>query len=400
MAEQQEIDAATTPHDATESIVQVLSEVLKHPTYACGGTIEYTSDIDVHWDSAGSTERLVIRHNECGPEPDALEKLLQDAIPADSAVRGKEVTDETYRKAFELDASTFCTNFSPYEAGIIDFIGQGLLPKSPCESQAYYEAELHRLNIGHHLYLAFICHSTAFDWAGPARNIQWVAFYDDCEPEVLEIISGYRITLMYNLYVRRGLGELAGYTDAMNVQQLPLYQLVKAAMDEPSFMPKGGVLGKYCSHDYGHASDLGFETLPDAFKGADMMAYEVFRTLRLTTHVCPVLYIDEGMKWVLDKEEEELEIEDRVGALARIGNTLSKPEIDVYRLAESLGGTLDHYSHELWKVNWLNDPTPDTANIQFACCYSGSDVDGLYSHCALLVNILAYNKRLDLLSRL
>ncbi|KAI1528226.1 hypothetical protein PtrSN002B_009315 [Pyrenophora tritici-repentis] len=372
MAEQQEIDAATTPHDATESIVQVLSEVLKHPTYACGGTIEYTSDIDVHWDSAGSTERLVIRHNECGPEPDALEKLLQDAIPADSAVRGKEVTDETYRKAFELDASTFCTNFSPYEAGIIDFIGQGLLPN----------------------------HSTAFDWAGPARNIQWVAFYDDCEPEVLEIISGYRITLMYNLYVRRGLGELAGYTDAMNVQQLPLYQLVKAAMDEPSFMPKGGVLGKYCSHDYGHASDLGFETLPDAFKGADMMAYEVFRTLRLTTHVCPVLYIDEGMKWVLDKEEEELEIEDRVGALARIGNTLSKPEIDVYRLAESLGGTLDHYSHELWKVNWLNDPTPDTANIQFACCYSGSDVDGLYSHCALLVNILAYNKRLDLLSRL
>jgi len=78
-----------------------------------------------------------------------------------------------------------------------------------------------------------------FDWAGPAKDIQWAAFYSDCEHEVLEVTSGYRITLTYNLYVRRGLGELTGHTNAMDVQQLPLYQKVNAALNDPSFMPEG-----------------------------------------------------------------------------------------------------------------------------------------------------------------
>jgi len=82
-------------------------------------------------------------------------------------------------------------------------------------------------------------HSMTFDWAGPAKDIQWAAFYSDCEHEVLEVTSGYRITLTYNLYVRRGLGELTGHTNAMDVQQLPLYQKVNAALNDPSFMPEG-----------------------------------------------------------------------------------------------------------------------------------------------------------------
>ena len=42
---------------------------------------------------------------------------------------------------------------------------------------------------------------TICDWsAKKGEAIQLAAFYSDCEHEVLEVISGYRITLTYNLY--------------------------------------------------------------------------------------------------------------------------------------------------------------------------------------------------------
>lgn len=42
---------------------------------------------------------------------------------------------------------------------------------------------------------------TICDWsAQKGEAIKWAAFYSDCEHEVLEVISGHRITLTYNLY--------------------------------------------------------------------------------------------------------------------------------------------------------------------------------------------------------
>lgn len=41
-----------------------------------------------------------------------------------------------------------------------------------------------------------------FDWSGEkgTNTIQWAAFLSDCEHEVLEVTSGHRVTLTYNLY--------------------------------------------------------------------------------------------------------------------------------------------------------------------------------------------------------
>ncbi len=42
---------------------------------------------------------------------------------------------------------------------------------------------------------------TICDWsAQKGEAIKWAAFYSDCEHEVLEVTSGHRITLTYNLY--------------------------------------------------------------------------------------------------------------------------------------------------------------------------------------------------------
>ena len=83
-----------------------------------------------------------------------------------------------------------------------------------------------------------------FDWGTTASNggldsIQWAAFYSDCEHEVLEVTDGHRITLTYNLYFTPGVGDLAGNSPAMDIKQLPLFNKVKAALDDPAFLSEG-----------------------------------------------------------------------------------------------------------------------------------------------------------------
>lgn len=70
-------------------------------------------------------------------------------------------------------------------------------------------------------------------------KIKWAAFYSDCEHEVLEVQSGYRITLTYNLYTSSGLGDMTGNAVAMDPKQLPLYSLVKELLSSATFMKDG-----------------------------------------------------------------------------------------------------------------------------------------------------------------
>ena len=84
-----------------------------------------------------------------------------------------------------------------------------------------------------------------FDWSISSQvdqdhqhAIKWAAFYSDCEHEVLEVASGHRLTLTYNLFVTRGLGHLAG-TSALDPTQLPMYRPLKDALDIPGFLRHG-----------------------------------------------------------------------------------------------------------------------------------------------------------------
>jgi hypothetical protein len=91
--------------------------------------------------------------------------------------------------------------------------------------------------------------SKTFQWgadapnASPVPQLQWAAFYSDCEHEVKEVTEGHRVTLTYNLYHTPGAGELAGTKTAMNVETLPLFQYAKGALKTPTFMPNGESIG-------------------------------------------------------------------------------------------------------------------------------------------------------------
>lgn len=57
-----------------------------------------------------------------------LQDLLHACTPATFGHAGRDVLDETYRKAGKLDAQHFSTNFHPADFGILDAIKQTLLP--------------------------------------------------------------------------------------------------------------------------------------------------------------------------------------------------------------------------------------------------------------------------------
>ncbi|OTB12107.1 hypothetical protein K445DRAFT_67065 [Daldinia sp. EC12] len=256
---------------------------------------------------------------------DNLARLVADMSPAKFGLGKKDVYDENYRKALKLDPSHFALNFSPYECGIIDSIAQILLPDWQAGNNKKHRgvrAELYMLNVYHGPSGHFRSHvdtprsksqfgslvvclpvaheggqlevrhngkTISFDWSKLDMNqpsIQWAAFYSDCEHEVLQVQSGHRITLTYNLYATRGNGELTSHPKPLDLGQLPLYNHIHSIIGQEKFMPDGGYLGFYTTHSYPHASRHFCD--PDTLKGLDMAIWECFTALGYSVYLRPV----------------------------------------------------------------------------------------------------------------
>lgn len=87
-----------------------------------------------------------------------------------------------------------------------------------------------------------------YDWSSSSARgdddarqpaVRWAAFYSDVEHEVLEVRSGHRVTLTYNLYAVRGGGLLAGECPALDPAYLPLHDFAKRMLEEEEFMVQG-----------------------------------------------------------------------------------------------------------------------------------------------------------------
>ncbi|KAF8644501.1 hypothetical protein AX16_008425 [Volvariella volvacea WC 439] len=195
-------------------------------------------------------------------QDDHLRELSDACSPAPFGLDGKNVYDETYRKARKMNPEDFTINFSPDRHGIKSLVNDALV-----KMDAPIRVELYKLNVygelfdpGVHLYgtlTPIVSDKGSFfkahkdtprgpdmfgslvvilptqhtggqlllrhedqQWtidpveqlreAGPTSgsadsssntiNVAYVAFYGDIEHEVLPIESGYRVTLTYNLY--------------------------------------------------------------------------------------------------------------------------------------------------------------------------------------------------------
>lgn len=284
-----------------------------------------------------------------------IQQLFEDMQPATFGYQGQDVLDESYRKASKLDPSHFDCTFNPYEMGIIDEVAQILLPgvkrKTTSNNNSagnprneginVMRAELYKLNIysgpsGHfkahvdtprsneQIGSLVVClpsahqggqlevrhqgRSMKFDWSMPdtARpEIQWAAFYSDCEHEVMEVTSGHRITLTYNLYARNMSSTDAPHAGRglMDPTQLPLHGILHSLFLQENFMPGGGYLGVHTSHAYPHTSKSA--CLPATLKGIDMAVWETFRSLGCVVKLRPVVELADPYHYGHEPEYED-----------------------------------------------------------------------------------------------
>jgi hypothetical protein len=99
--------------------------------------------ITIRYGLHGSGQILTL---PCPTDTDStLPSLLARCEPAVFGRNGQNVLDESYRRATKLDTTDFVTDFSPYEAGIINIIAQLLLPGTG-DTRCGIRAELYKLN--------------------------------------------------------------------------------------------------------------------------------------------------------------------------------------------------------------------------------------------------------------
>ncbi|KAI9372812.1 hypothetical protein BJX61DRAFT_533642 [Aspergillus egyptiacus] len=320
--------------------------------FSCGGSIPITLDtgisrgkkvpdlvsspVSVFWSKGddSSARKVVLPLDMSTPQnnPDTLQALVAECDEASFGRGSQDVIDLQYRKAGKLNADQFATSFHPADFGILENIGQVLLPSisNEVDNQLQFrkvKAELYKMNVysgpsgifrkhvdtpraenqigslvvclpskftGGSLIVEHHEQKVRFDWSEKSgASIQWAAFYSDCEHEIETIMQGDRVTLTYNLYVTEPVGGvIPSPTSIVDPKTLPIYGWVKDLMAKGEFMKDGGVLGIFCSHAYAHSSKLAKTQLPRALKGADLVLYAVFKSLGIDVEVLPVLEND------------------------------------------------------------------------------------------------------------
>ncbi|KAM7183011.1 hypothetical protein V8F33_013858, partial [Rhypophila sp. PSN 637] len=123
---------------------------------------------------------------------------------------------------------------------------------------------------------------------GPAPGqppvINWAAYHLGCNPTVSPVRSGYRISLVYNLFRVQGMsqmGSLPTTSRILDLTKLPVYQYLKALLsDEMAWDKKGGYIGFMMTHAYPHNTkqghDIGF--IPEnSLRGLDFQMYQICR---------------------------------------------------------------------------------------------------------------------------
>lgn len=122
---------------------------------------------------------------------------------------------------------------------------------------------------------------------GPSPDAAFVAFFSDVEHEVTPVTSGYRVTLTYNLYLKKkDTGDRAVDAAAFGQNDSELKKSLAALLKNPAFLPEGGILGFGFAHKYpfSQASTSLFE-LKGNLKGVDAALRRACDSLSLSCTV-------------------------------------------------------------------------------------------------------------------
>ncbi|KAF5672554.1 hypothetical protein FHETE_3688 [Fusarium heterosporum] len=298
--------------------------------FAIGGSVQNEDGplkVTIRWDDEakgfGRNLNLPIAGDKAAQ--DSLNTLVDNCQPATFGFKNEEVLDEEYRKAGKMETDRFCSNFSPYEHGIIDTINQVFAQGSHYDDRGLgIKAELYKLNVysapsgkfkphvdtprsdrqigslvvclpvehnGGELAVRHGGREIVFDWAPRSTDtVQWAAFFSDCEHEVLQVTEGHRLTLTYNLFwTSYGPASMSDHLQALDQESLPFFAALEKLLANKEFLQKGGLIGFNCTHAYPHTSRSSVDNLHHMLKGLDMVVYQALKRILGTAQVAAVV---------------------------------------------------------------------------------------------------------------
>ncbi|KAI0786685.1 hypothetical protein C8Q75DRAFT_734628 [Abortiporus biennis] len=253
----------------------------------CDGT-----DLFLYYGKGDNTRRIdFYNHTEA-----QIKELANTCDAATFGVNQQNVLDEAYRKAEKMDSNNFSTNFNPYNSGIIN------IARTSLNINRNVYVELYKLNV-YDLFttnnyvgpeLFFKAHQdtprgekmfgslviilpTIYEGVGNTLRLGYVAFYRDIEHEVLEVTSGYHITITYNLYL----------TTSQTASRLSIFSTsalktsLQELLNDPSFLPNGGHIGFSLSQEYPVNLKTALSSILENLKGNDDAIVKAYHDLLL-----------------------------------------------------------------------------------------------------------------------
>ncbi|EMD36611.1 hypothetical protein CERSUDRAFT_156346 [Gelatoporia subvermispora B] len=256
-----------------------------------------------------------------------LRDLAELCEPASFGRNNEDVLDENYRKASKLDSAYFSLKFDPLASGLLDLVRLDLLDGG--ENDGPIRAELYKLNVygpgsffkphkdtprGEDMFGSLVLifptmHDGGLfqlrhegeEWcfdsgkvlaASDTPSIGYAAFFSDVEHEITPVVSGYRITVTYNLFysdpeVAPASGSPASTHRLAN--EASFRSAMVAALNDQSWVPSGTLVGFGLRHQYpidkNHPQKTELGQLEGRLKGGDRMVVRVLKELGLNCSI-------------------------------------------------------------------------------------------------------------------
>ncbi|PYH69790.1 oxidoreductase [Aspergillus vadensis CBS 113365] len=323
-------------------------------SFSCSGSIPITTDASVEeyghvptksrpvrifWTSRDSVPHVLVlpvceKDDIDASGAGALQQLISDCAPACFRECGKRILDPTFGKAGTLNPAHFATTFHPVDLGILDEIEKQLLPSFNVDASRKLIADLWKLEVfsspdgffknhtnipysenqfgslvvclpsrftGGNLYVRHNKQVRDLDWSpASSSTIQWAAFYDDCEREIVPVIEGKLITLVYRLHAVDAGVRYVHPRSSLTPCMQPLKAAVMRILGSSDLMRQGGILGAFCSYAYPAS-----ESIAHVLKDGDYLLYSAFKSCGLDTFALAISSTGDWYATILERAQSK-----------------------------------------------------------------------------------------------
>ena len=228
----------------------------------------------------------------------------------------------------------------------------------------------------------------------------FVAFFGDIRHEVTEVLSGYRVTLTYNLYFgddnsTTGMIVPSPTVLPINDTEAKIKELLVALLNNPKFLPDGGLVGFGLSHLYpiGSEDNINLRELGENLKGMDATIKRACDSLSLDVSVKTIYFSED--KWVYclldgiaDPGSEAMEDQDVLEYLQQYSGGILVSNYDENRLPRK---DIAYYFQGVKPISWLR-PLAERKQLESAYVAYGNQpsLGYVYGEICLVFPVEAY----------